>query len=127
MPALVTGGTGFVGSRVVRKLLGRGERVRCLARSSSVLRNLDGLPVEMVRGDLQDPASLEDAVRGCQTVYHVAADYRLWSRDPRELYRSNVDGTRNLLAAAERAGASRFGACRPAGPLGAPQGGPPGA
>jgi len=126
VPALVTGGTGFVGSRVVRKLLARGERVRCLARGSSSLRNLDGLAVEVVRGDLQDPGSLGEAVRGCDTVYHVAADYRLWSRDPGELYRSNVDGTRNLLAAAERVRVSRFVYCSSVGALGIPKDGTPG-
>src|SRR5207248_149083 len=75
---------------------------------------------------LQDPASLEAAIRGCDTVYHVAADYRLWSRDPRELYRNNVDGTRNLLAAAEQAGVSRFVHCSSVGALGIPKGGTPG-
>lgn len=126
MTVLVTGGTGFVGSRVVRKLVERGERVRCLARKSSVLRNLDGLPVEVVEGDLQDAVSLGGAVRGCATVYHVAADYRLWSRDPGELYRSNVDGTRNLIAAAERAGCARFVHCSSVGALGIPKDGTPG-
>jgi len=126
MTVLVTGGTGFVGSRVVRKLVERGESVRCLARKSSVLRNLEGLPVEVVQGDLQDSASLDRAVRGCGTVYHVAADYRLWSRDPGELYRSNVDGTRNLIAAAERAGCSRFVHCSSVGALGIPKDGTPG-
>src|SRR3954454_23417013 len=126
MPVLVTGGTGFVGSRVVRKLVERGEQVRCLVRRTSVLSNLDGLTVERVTGDLQDPRALAEAVRGCETVYHVAADYRLWSRDPGELYRNNVDGTRNLLAAAERAGVSRFVHCSSVGALGIPKDGTPG-
>jgi dihydroflavonol-4-reductase len=126
MAVLVTGGTGFVGSRVVRKLLARGEDVRCLVRKTSVLRNLDGLPVERVTGNLQDAASLRAAVRNCSTVYHVAADYRLWSRDPQELYRSNVDGTRNLLAAAEEAGCGRFVYCSTVGALGIPKDGTPG-
>jgi dihydroflavonol-4-reductase len=126
MPALVTGGTGFVGSRVVRKLIERGESVRCLARPTSVLRNLERLPVELAYGDLQDPASLAAAVKGCETVYHVAADYRLWSRDPRELYRSNVDGTRNLLAAAEGAACEKFVHCSSVGTLGIPEDGAPG-
>lgn len=123
MAVLVTGGTGFVGSRLVRKLLDRGEEVRCLARKSSVLRNLDGLKVQVVQGDLQDAASLSTAVRGCQTVFHVAADYRLWSRDPQELYRSNVDGTRNLLQAAGDAGCERIVYCSSVGALGIPKDG----
>src|SRR4051794_38243615 len=108
MTVLVTGGTGFVGSRVVRKLLERGDDVRCLARKTSSPRNLQGLSVEVVLGDLKEPESLSAAVTGCDPVYHGAADYRLWSRDPRELYRSNVDGTRHLLEAAERAGCRRI-------------------
>jgi dihydroflavonol-4-reductase len=123
MALLVTGGSGFVGSRVVRKLVDRGESVRCLVRQTSVRKNLDGLPVELVTGDLQDPASLAAAVRGCRVVYHVAADYRLWSRDPKELYRSNVDGTRNLLDAAHRAGCERIVYCSSVGALGIPKGG----
>jgi dihydroflavonol-4-reductase len=126
MAVLVTGATGFVGSRVARKLIARGEAVRCLVRKSSSLANLEGLPVEVVRGDLQDAESLRDAVRGCQTVYHVAADYRLWSRDPRELYRSNVEGTRNILAAAEAAGCERIVYCSSVGALGIPGDGTPG-
>ena len=123
MPVLVTGGTGFIGSRVVRKLVARGETVRCLARKSSSPRNLEGLAVELTLGDLQDAASLKAALKGCWTVYHVAADYRLWSRDPRELYRSNVDGTRNLLAAAEREGCSKVVYCSSVGTLGIPKDG----
>lgn len=126
MPVLVTGGTGFVGSRLVRKLVGRGESVRCLVRKSSVLGNLDGQPVEQVTGNLQDADSLATAVRGCRIVYHVAADYRLWSKDPQELYRNNVDGTRNLLEAAERAGCDRIVYCSSVGALGIPKDGTPG-
>jgi dihydroflavonol-4-reductase len=123
MAVLVTGATGFVGSRVARKLVQRGETVRCLVRKSSVLRNLDGLSVETVTGDLQSAESLQAAVRGCEVVYHVAADYRLWSRDPQELYRSNVDGTRNLIQAAERAGVGRIVYCSSVGALGIPKDG----
>lgn len=126
MAVLVTGGTGFVGSRVVRRLVERGEQVRCLARSASPRSNLSGLAVEVVVGDLQQPESLVRAVDGCETVYHIAADYRLWSRDPEELYRSNVDGTRNLLAAAERVGVRRFVHCSSVGALGIPADGTPG-
>lgn len=110
----------------MRKLVARGETVRCLARKSSSPRNLEGLPVEVVLGDLQDAASLAAAVRGCATLYHVAADYRLWSRDPRELYRSNVDGTRNLLEAAEREGCGKIVYTSSVGALGIPKGGTPG-
>jgi dihydroflavonol-4-reductase len=123
MAVLVTGGTGFVGSRLVRKLVDRGETVRCLVRKTSPLGNLEGLPVERVTGNLQDTASMVEAVRGCRVVYHVAADYRLWSRDPQELYRNNVDGTRILLAAAEQAGCERVVYCSSVGALGIPKGG----
>ncbi len=107
-PDLVTGATGFVGAHVVRALLRRGRPVRCLARPSSDLANLEGLPVEIARGDLRDPASLARAAAGIDTLYHCAADYRLWSRDPRELYASNVAGTENVLRAAAEAGARRI-------------------
>ncbi|MEP6994768.1 MAG: hopanoid-associated sugar epimerase [Acidobacteriota bacterium] len=104
---LVTGGTGFVGTHVVRALLAEGRQVRCLVRPASRRDNLDGLPVEVVEGDLTDPASLTRAMAGVATLYHVAADYRLWARDPRELYRANVGGTENVLAAASEAGVSK--------------------
>src|SRR3954464_4849814 len=108
MTVLVTGATGFLGSHVARLLVQRGERVRVLVRTESNTKNLEGLPVEKVTGDLRDEASLRAAVDGADIVYHVAADYRLWSRDPREIYESNVNGTRNLLAAAKKAGVSKF-------------------
>jgi dihydroflavonol-4-reductase len=108
MTALVTGASGFVGGHVARLLAGRGERVRVLARPSSDLRFLSDVAVERVPGDLRDPASLDRALAGVDTVYHVAADYRLWARDPQEIYESNVTGTRNLLEAARRAGVRRF-------------------
>ena len=94
-PALVTGASGFLGWHVARVLLERGYRVRALVRPGS---RVDDLDVEPVTGDLRDPASLERAVAGCGLVFHVAADYRLWAKDPGELYRSNVEGTRNMLA-----------------------------
>ena len=103
-PTLVTGATGFLGWHVANRLLARGERVRALVRDTSRVRELDG---EVVVGDLRDPESLERAVAGCAVVYHVAADYRLWARDPSELYRSNVEGTQNLLKAARDAGVER--------------------
>jgi len=108
MTVLVTGGTGFVGSAVVRALLGRGDAVRALTRRGSDRRNLAGLDVETVEGDLNDPASLAAAVRGCSGLYHVAADYRLWIPNPDEVYRTNVEGTRALLRAAAEAGVGRM-------------------
>lgn len=94
---LVTGGTGFVGAHLVRQLVERGARVRVLARSGSDRRLLDGLDVEWSLGDLTDLESLDRAVRGCKTVFHCAADYRLWSKDPSSLYRINVDGSKALF------------------------------
>ena len=104
---LVTGGTGFVGHHVVRRLAGEGFTVRVLARQSSPTSLLEGLPVGIVRGDLTDPSSLQRAVKGCSAVFHVAADYRLWARRPEELYSSNVQGTEELLKAARQAGVER--------------------
>jgi dihydroflavonol-4-reductase len=104
MTTLVTGASGFLGSHVARQLVARGDAVRVLLRPSSQTRALEGLPVEHVSGDLRDPASLDRALRGVRRVFHVAADYRLWARDPRDIYESNVTGTRNLLEAARRAG-----------------------
>jgi dihydroflavonol-4-reductase len=105
---LVTGATGFVGSHVVRRLAERGESVRVLVRDAGPHDLLGDLPVESVVGDLRDPASLDRACRDVRRVYHVAADYRLWAADPREIYESNVTGTRNLLEAARRADVERF-------------------
>src|SRR5499427_3123788 len=104
---LVTGGTGFVGSHVVRALLEKGRRVRCLVRPQSRRENLEGLTVEIATGDVTDPASLTAALLGIETLYHVAADYRLWAADPGEIYRANAGGTNHLLAAAAKAGVSR--------------------
>jgi dihydroflavonol-4-reductase len=107
MTALVTGGTGFIGAHVARALLARGEQVRCLVRPTSRLDNLSGLPVEIVEGDLTELPSLRRAVGGCAVIFHCAADYRLFALDPTELYRNNVDGTRNLLQAAADAHVGR--------------------
>jgi dihydroflavonol-4-reductase len=101
---LVTGASGFIGWHVARLLTERGHRVRALCRPTSRLRELD---VERVNGDVRDPASVDAAAKNCRVVYHVAADYRLWSPQPEEMYETNVEGTRNVLAAAERAGAER--------------------
>jgi dihydroflavonol-4-reductase len=104
LKAFVTGATGFLGSHVARVLSRQGADLRLLVRPSSNLRNLEGLNAETATGDLRDPASLEKAMAGCDTVFHVAADYRLWVRDPNEMYRSNVDGTRAILEAARKNG-----------------------
>ena len=108
MTTLVTGATGFLGSHVARLLVQQGTAVRLLVRSSSSTRLVEDLPAERVVGDLRDPASLARAVAGVDTVYHVAADYRLWARNPREIFESNVRGTKNLLDAARLAGVSRL-------------------
>jgi dihydroflavonol-4-reductase len=108
MTTLVTGATGFLGSHVARLLVERGQQVRVLVRAGREGGHLDGLPVERVTGDLRDAASLVRAAEGVETVYHVAADYRLWARNPQEIYESNVTGTRNLLQAAHNAGVKRF-------------------
>jgi dihydroflavonol-4-reductase len=118
-PTLVTGASGFVGWHVARLLSSRGHRVRALVRPASQLRELD---VERVTGDLRDADSLARAVEGCGLVFHVAADYRLWAKDPGELYRSNVDGTRNLLEAARHAGVERVVYTSTVGCIGVPHG-----
>src|SRR5215472_9943147 len=119
-PALVTGASGFLGWHVARVLAERGYRVRALVRPGS---RVDGLDVETVIGDLRDPASLERAVAGCGLVFHVAADYRLWAKDPRDLYRSNVDGTHHLLEAARAARVERIVYTSTVGCIGIPPGG----
>ncbi len=108
MTTLVTGASGFVGSAVVRRLLGAGHEVRVLVRARSNRSNLEGLPVEAVLGDLRDRQSLDLAVKGCHSLFHVAADYRLWTRRPQDLYDSNVDGSLNILRAAAAAGVGRI-------------------
>lgn len=103
----VTGATGFIGSHVVRLLRMRGDRVRILARESSRAHNVEGLGCEIVVGDLREANSMVRCVQGCRIVYHVAADYRLWARNPLEIYESNVAGTRNLLSACCEAGVEK--------------------
>jgi len=107
MLAFVTGATGFVGSHVARVLAEQGADLRLLVRPSSELRNIADLKAERATGELRDPASLKRAVAGCEVVFHVAADYRLWVRDPDEMYRSNVEGTRAVLEAARESGVRR--------------------
>src|SRR5580658_1982054 len=102
MLAFVTGATGFLGSHVARVLVEQGAELRLLVRPTSDLRNIDGLVADRVVGDLRDAAAIEKALSGCDVVFHVAADYRLWVRDPDQMYRSNVEGTRALLEAAQK-------------------------
>ena len=106
--AFITGATGFVGAAVARTLVAAGWELRGLTRPSSDRRNLSGLPIEMVTGDLRDPDSYSSALAGCEALFHVAADYRLWAPHPQDLYAINVEGTRALLLAAERAGVARI-------------------
>jgi dihydroflavonol-4-reductase len=108
MRALVTGATGFVGAAVTKALLQAGWQVRALARKDSPIRDLQQLPVQIAIGDLTDRASLDRAVADCSALFHVAADYRLGARDPGQLYRTNVDGTRNILDASRAAGVTRM-------------------
>ena len=108
MLAFLTGATGFLGSHVAHVLAEQGANLRLLVRSTSNLKNLEGLRAETATGDLRDPASLDKAMSGCDTVFHVAADYRLWVRDPDEMYRSNVEGTRAILVAARKNGVRRM-------------------
>jgi dihydroflavonol-4-reductase len=108
MTTLVTGATGFVGSHVTRQLVSAGQHVRALVRPGSNLDALDGLQVEYVQGDLRDANSLDLAMHQVRRVFHVAADYRLWARRPEEIYETNVEGTRKLLDAAQRAGVERI-------------------
>ena len=124
----MTGASGFVGSAVVRVLLAKGQRVRVLVRPQSDRRNLDGLEVETAQGDLRDAAAVGAAVGGCGSVFHVAADYRLWTRDPRgkALYESNVDGTMNVMRACAAAGVRRAVYTSSVATLGVPGDGSPG-
>jgi dihydroflavonol-4-reductase len=107
MRTFLTGATGFLGSHVARALCEQGADLRLLVRPTSDLRNLEGLRAETASGDLRAPVSIEKAMSGCDTVFHVAADYRLWVRDPNEMYRSNVEGTRAILEAARKNGVKR--------------------
>jgi dihydroflavonol-4-reductase len=108
MKSLVTGANGFVGSAVMRCLLAAGHEVRCLVRPGSDRRNLDKSTVEISEGDLRDTASLQRAVNGCDNLFHVAADYRLWVPDPETMYDINVRGTQALILAAAEAGIKRM-------------------
>jgi dihydroflavonol-4-reductase len=126
MRALVTGATGFVGAAVARALVSAGWQVRALVRASSDRSNLKGLPVEIAVGDLTDGATLARALADCPALFHVAADYRLGTRDPSQLYRCNVEGTRNILAAARQGGVERIVYTSSVATIGLPQDRSPG-
>jgi dihydroflavonol-4-reductase len=108
MKVFLTGATGFVGHHVARALAADGAQLRLLARKTSTLSHLEGIPADIIQGDLADPDPLAPALDGCDAVVHVAADYRLWIPDPAPMYRANVDGTRALLRLAREAGVRRF-------------------
>ena len=126
MRALVTGATGFVGAAVARALIREGWEVRALARKGSDRRNVQHLPLEVVEGDLADRASLDRALAECQALFHVAADYRLGAFDPRQLYQTNVEGTRNILEASRQAGIRRVVYTSSVATVGIPRNGSPG-
>lgn len=126
MRALVTGATGFVGAAVARALLAAGWQVRALARAGSERANISALPIDVAEGDLTEPRSLPSALDGCRALFHVAADYRLGAQDPDTLYRTNVDGTRNILSAARAAGVERIVYTSSVATVGIPRDGSPG-
>ncbi len=123
MKALVTGATGFVGAAVARAVAAAGADVRVLVRGDSDLGNLDGLKVEQARGDLRDRESLRRALAGCRQLYHVAAHYALWAKNPSIFYDINVTGTRTLLEVAREAGLERIVYTSTIGAIGLPEGG----
>ncbi len=124
-PCLVTGATGFVGSAVVRALLARDVSVRALVRRGGDRRNVEGLPITLVEGDLLAPESFAPALAGCRALVHVAADYRIWVPDPAVMLRANVDGTRALMRAALAAGVARIVYCSSVAALGLTKDGAP--
>lgn len=126
MRALVTGASGFLGSAVARALLEAGWQVRVLLREASDRTNVRKLSVEIVLGDLTDAPSLQRALADCDALFHVAADYRLGARDPEQLYRTNVEGTRNLLAAAATTGVGKIVYTSSVATMGIPADGSPG-
>jgi dihydroflavonol-4-reductase len=126
MKTFVTGATGFIGASIVRELLRDGKEVRALVRKGSDTSNLMGLDVELWQGDLRDGAGLRLGLKDCDTLYHAAADYRLWTRDPAEMYRINVDGTAAILEAALENGLARVVYTSSVGTLGNPGDGTPG-
>jgi dihydroflavonol-4-reductase len=111
MKAFLTGATGFVGSHVARALAAAGADLRLLVRPTSRTDNITELQAEIAFGDLRDPGFLKSAMSGCEFVFHVAADYRLWVRDPEQMYRANVEGTRAVIQAAQQSGVRRVIYC----------------
>jgi dihydroflavonol-4-reductase len=124
--ALVTGATGFIGSHLVRELIRNGASVRALVRKGSDRSNLAGVDAEIVEGDLLDIASLTSALKSCDTLFHAAADYRLWTKHPAAMYAANVDGTENVLEAALSAGVGKVVYTSSVGTLGNRGDGTPG-
>ena len=123
MKVLITGSSGFIGAAVTRAVVAKGDDVRVLVRPTSNLKNLEELPVETVEGDLQDSPSLQRALSGCRALYHVAAHYALWDRDPTTFYKVNVEGTKKILTAAAEAGVDRIVYTSTIGAIGLPDGG----
>jgi dihydroflavonol-4-reductase len=107
MKVFLTGSTGFVGSHVARAYAAQNAALRLLTRKTSSLSAIEALPAEIVVGDLRQPESLRSAIRGCDALVHVAADYRLWVRDPQQMYAANVEGTRELLRIAREEGVAK--------------------
>ncbi len=126
MKTFVTGATGFIGASIVRELLRDGREVRALVRSASNRSNLKGLDVEIWEGDLLDTSCLRSGLKGCDVLYHAAADYRLWTRNPDEMFRTNVGGTTSVLEAALESTVSRVVYTSSVGTLGNPGNGTPG-
>lgn len=127
MKTFVTGATGFIGASIVRELLKEGREVRALVRAGSDTSNLKGLDIEPWQGNLLDRDGLRQGLKGCDALYHAAADYRLWTRDPQQMYRINVEGTTAVLEAALENGLSRVVYTSSVGTLGNPGDGTPGA
>ena len=119
MTVLVTGATGFIGSAVARELSDKGIDIRCLVRSASNLKNLDGLHIEIAHGDIRDIDSVRRAIKGCDSVYHLAAVYANWLPDPGLMYRVNEEGTRTVLTACQAAGVRKIVYCSSVAALGA--------
>jgi dihydroflavonol-4-reductase len=126
MKTFITGATGFIGASIARELLKDGREVRVLVREGSDTSNLTGLDVEFWKGDLRDPDSLDRGLKGCDVLYHAAADYRLWTRSPQDMYRINVEGTTAILEAARKHSLSRVVYTSSVGTLGNPGDGTPG-
>lgn len=120
MKVLITGSSGFIGAAVTRAVVAKGDEVRVLIRPTSSPKNLEGLPVETIQGDLQDPVSLKRAITGCEGLYHVAAHYALWDQDPSIFYAINVEGTKNLFRAARESGVQRIVYTSTIGAIGLP-------